>query len=299
MYGRWFNFAVVLLWLSTMTWLVAGKVLPSLRVGDPPDYERILDAKRTEAPVGWHLKWNGRPIGWATSTTRFLPDESTEIRSHVHFDELPLGEMTPGWLRAGFRLLDEPLPDLETDAYSTLTIGPLGELSRIQTSISFAAFPEAIAMDGRVEGSELILVIRSRDLEYQTKLAIDSRSLLGNTLSPQTQLPGLRAGQEWTTIVCSPLRCPGGPFSVLRARVDGMVPLRWAGREESVWLVVYHDGAGVQREGGDEALPCGRLWVRRDGTVLRQEMLLSGSRISFVRMTDDETSGVGELPARQ
>ncbi|MBN2021277.1 MAG: hypothetical protein JW809_00645 [Pirellulales bacterium] len=294
MYGRWFNLAVIALWLATMTWLVTKKVLPPLRLGDPPNYEDILDARKSERPVGWRLKWNGKPIGWALSTTRPLPDHSTEIRSHVHFDRLPLRDMTPGWLRSFFHTVDDAHLAMETDAHGTLLIGPLGNLAQIRTSISFAKIQEGVSMEGEVDGGQLRLSLRSRDFSYRTTVAIDAESLLDNSLSPQTQLPGLREGQTWTIVVCNPLRYPNSPLEVLQARVEGHVPLRHDDRDESVWLVAYYDEAGLQPAGDALPSPRGRLWVRADGTVLRQELTVFDSRMSFVRLTDAETAALAE-----
>ena len=46
MHSRWYSVAVVLLWLATMGWLVSQKVLPSLVIGEPPDYQAILAVQR-------------------------------------------------------------------------------------------------------------------------------------------------------------------------------------------------------------------------------------------------------------
>ena len=99
MHSRWYNIAVVALWLWTMAWLVGNKVLPSVLVGDPPSYLAILDAQRNEPPVGWSISLENRRLGWAVSSTSTLPDELTEVRSKVRFDKLPLRALSPEWLR--------------------------------------------------------------------------------------------------------------------------------------------------------------------------------------------------------
>ena len=63
MQGRWFNTAVVLLWLVTMTWLVKEKVLPPLLVGEPPSYSRIVEARRDAPPVGWRMSLESPAAG--------------------------------------------------------------------------------------------------------------------------------------------------------------------------------------------------------------------------------------------
>ncbi|MHC4180655.1 MAG: hypothetical protein ACYSWU_24410, partial [Planctomycetota bacterium] len=73
MYSRWFNAAVIILWLTAMAWLVKCKVLPPLLEGQRPSYRTILEAQRREPPVGWAMSFNDRPLGWALSTTSELP----------------------------------------------------------------------------------------------------------------------------------------------------------------------------------------------------------------------------------
>ena len=124
MNSMWFNVAVVLLWVATMSWLISQKVVPSLLVGEPPSYRTIVEAKQEEPLVGWSMTWNDRRVGWALDTTRPLANGMTEVRSLVHFDDLPLEEMTPGWLRS--MLLPDGGADLrlEIEAKSKLTFDP-------------------------------------------------------------------------------------------------------------------------------------------------------------------------------
>lgn len=258
-------------------------------IGNPPDSRKILEARRNEPPVAWRLQWNQRPLGWARCTNRTLADQSTEIRGRVHFDELPLGDLTPPWLRAFVRLLDEPRPRMETDVESTLTINPEGVLERIDSSITFVPLQETIAVTGRIEGPELSIRVRSRDLSYQTTVPINPETLLGDTLSPQTQLPGLREGQTWNVEACSPLRYPNRPLEVFRAEVKPPEQISWNGDVVLVWLVEYRTHSGFRM--GVEERPRGRLWVRMDGTVLKQEMTLFDSTMTFVRMSDEEAAG--------
>ena len=60
MSSRWFNTAVVVLWLATMSWLVKEKVLPPLLIGEPPSYPEIIEAQNREPPVGWEVFLDGR-----------------------------------------------------------------------------------------------------------------------------------------------------------------------------------------------------------------------------------------------
>ncbi|MBN1911177.1 MAG: hypothetical protein JW818_15630 [Pirellulales bacterium] len=280
MYSRWFNYAVLFLWLATMTWLVTQKVIPPLLTGQPPSYEKILDAQRAEEPVGWELRWDGRPIGWAVSSTRILPDHSTDIHSRVHFDALPLGKLAPHGLQGFSSLASQAGAVIEADARSILSVDPLGQLSRVELSISFDPFRETIRLEGIINGDSMDLSVHSQDFVHRTTVAIDTKALLGNTFSPQTCLPGLWQGQTWTVEVCRPLPLPA--VEVLEAKVERMVRTPWNGGLVPVWLVVYHGRSGLHVI--DDNKPRGRLWVRQDGTVLKQELNVFGATMTFVRL---------------
>jgi hypothetical protein len=73
---------------------------------------------------------------------------------------------------------------------------------------------------------------------------------------------------------------------VLQATVEGIKPMLWYGGTVDTWLVVYRGdpGAGTARTES----PRVRLWVRGDGTVLKQEASLLDSTITFVRLSEEE-----------
>lgn len=293
MYHRWFNMAVVLLWLATMAWLVKSKVLPPLLVGEPPSYQTIADARRSEAPVGWRLAMNGRPVGWALTTTTVQPNGITEIGSHVHFDELPLEQLTPGWLRALLRWVEEPLLRQAMDARSMLFLDPLGRLTQFESTVGIDAAKDLISLKGEIVGNQALLSIRSGDFLYRSEVYLPSGALLSDALQPQTRLPGLRQGQAWTVPVYSPLRPPNAPLEILHAEVEGYDLLSWEDRMERVWLVVYRNDPGAGLSSRQESR--GRLWVRRDGTVLQQEVTIFDAKLTFSRVSANEAVAMKEI----
>ncbi len=300
MYSRWFNLAVVLLWLATMSWLVKSKVLPPLLVGEPPSYQTILDGRRREPPIGWRLAINERPVGWALTTIEPQSDGLIEIGSHVQFDELPLDELTPAWLRSLWRWVDEPLLRQAMDVRSALLLDPLGRLTRFESTVGIGPAKELISLTGEVVGSQVLLSVRSGEFLYRSEAPLPAQALAGDLLQPQTRLPGLRQGQAWTVPVYSPLRPPNRPLEMLYAEVEGDHLVAWEDRTERVWLVVYRSDPAASPAGRRETR--GRLWVRRDGTVLKQEVSLFGSRLTFSRVPEHEVpalqEAVGPKPAR-
>ena len=290
MYSRWSNAAVIILWLSAMGWLLVEKVLPPLLVGQPPSYRTILEAQRREPPVGWRMSFNGQRLGWALSTTERLEDDLTEVRSWVHFEELPLDDLTPGWLRALVRLVEQPVGRLKMDARNRTLIDPLGRLSSFRSEVRVQPFDDLITMQGAMEGTRLKIEIHTGGLVYEAEERIPPNALLSDVFSPRTQLPGLHAGQTWTVPVYSPLQPPSHPLEILQATVKGSESIVFNGRREDAFLVVYRSDPG--RGLGNDERPRGRLWVRGDGTVLKQQTTIFNSTMTFVRLSDEKAAAL-------
>jgi hypothetical protein len=291
MYPRWFNFAVVSLWLATMSWLVTTKVMPSLLIGEPPSYPTILAAQRAEPPVGWMILWNDRRLGWAVTNTKPLPQAITEVRSLIHFDELPLDDLVPDWLRSMVPPIGRQRVQVPAESRSSLVFDPLGRLSRFESSVRLDVQEPFVKMRGSLDGPKMALWLRVGDLQpFESEVAVPRDTMLGDTLSPQSRLPGLREGQSWTVESYSPLRPPTSPKEILYAAVETRMPLTWEGRTVDTFLVVYRSdpGSAMGTSGG----PRGKLWVRRDGTVLKQQMTLFRSTLTFVRTGEQETAAL-------
>jgi len=291
MYPRWFSFAVVALWLSTMGWLVTTKVMPSLLVGEPPSYPTILAAQRSEPPAGWVILWEERRLGWAISKTRPLPQAITEIRSLIHFDDLPLDELMPDWLRTMVPPIGRQRVKVPVESRSSLVFDPLGKLSRFESWVRLDVQEPFVKMRGTVDGAKMALWLRVGDLQpFETDVAVPRDAMLGDTLSPQSRLPGLRQGQAWTVESYSPLRPPNSPKEILYAAVESRMPLTWEGRTVDTLVVVYRTDPGNAVGGSGGAR--GKIWVRRDGTVLKQQVTFFRSTLTFLRMGQQEAASL-------
>jgi hypothetical protein len=295
--SRWFNAVVVMLWLATMGWLVEAKVLPLLLFGEPPSYRRIVEAQQNAPPVGWRVALNDRPLGWALTDTQLQSTGLTEIRGRVHFDALPLGELMPNWLRSLSGLNEWSSGPLQMDAQSLLAIDPLGHLVRFDSTARVDPFNGVISVQGIVDGRRLQLLVRSGNAPFSSETSLPSDALLCDALSPQTQLPGLRAGQEWTVPVYSPFCLAKTPLEIIHAKVEGRVPFLWNGLIENVWVVMYRNDPGS--DAGRNQSPRGTLWVRRDGTVLKQQVELLGATVMFERLPDDKAAELVEAQGPQ
>ena len=193
------------------------------------------------------------------SDTQRQPTGLVEIRDRIHFDALPMDEVTPTWARAFSKLLARPIGKLRMDARSTLTIDPLGRLLGFDSAVQLDPLNEVLRVHGTVEGQQLQLTIDAGGTPFTSETSIPSDALLSDALSPQNRLPGL-PGQTWTVPVYSPLWAAKTPLEIIHAEVEGLEPLVWNGVMEDCWLVVYRSDA---ESGVDHSQPPrGQLWVR-------------------------------------
>jgi hypothetical protein len=286
----WCNITVVATWLAAMSWLVGYKVLPSLRIGQPPSYQSILQSQREDPLVGWRVLCNEREIGWALSFTKQLPDGMTRVDSLVYLERLPLEELLPKWLQGLVlpRGVDPREIRLQMEVRSEVMFDPLSRLCWFSSQVRFPPFLEGIRVRGKADEGRLHLTVSYGEFSQQLDFPLPRHSLFGETSSPQPKLPGLKEGQKWTVQVYSPFANPSQPVEILEARVEKMEPIAWNGSMYDTWVVVYRSepGKGASRT----QTPRGMLWVRPDGTVLRQEATLLDTKITFIRLPRESAS---------
>jgi hypothetical protein len=288
MYSRWYTSSVILFWLFTMSWLIARKVLPPLLLGEPPNYHAVLSAQEQSPLSGWYISMDDRRVGWAINRSVALPDGGTNLCGHVHFDGLPLARMTPAWFHGFLKLADQPLSSVKMETLSTITISPQGHVSQIDSSVRIEPLREIIRLTGAIDGTRLMLAVRAADFTYRTEAYLPSGTLLGDSLSPQTQMPGLHLGQTWTVPAYSPLRPPNSPLEILQAAVETDESFVWNNDTLETWLVVYRSDSGFTFS--RKPPPRGKMWVRHDGTVLQQEISVLDCKLTFLRMTDQRAA---------
>lgn len=281
MSNRWFNLAVIVLWLVSMGWLMTEKVAPPLLVGERPP---VLadDAPKARVPVAWQLMLNDQALGWASTDTVERPDQVIEMRNRVHLDRFPLREIAP-WLA---KLLDPDGRDdqMEFDTDSRVELVE-GKLRGFRTTITLGDFQDAIRVHGTVEDQQLKLAMHAGDFTYNTSTDLYSGAI-GDALSPRARLSKLRVGQTWTEPVYNPLHPPNKPLQIMQAKVERREPIGWNGQIVNAAVVSYQNDSGA--EGG--ASPArARAWVADDGTVLKQEVNLLGVKLLFVRLPHGRT----------
>jgi hypothetical protein len=294
MASRWFTITVVLFWLGTMTWLVDQKILPSWRIGEPPNYRTMFGTTAATAAVGWTISVDGHNLGWAISCLDPLEQGGSQLRSRIQLVRLPLATMTPGWMASFVRMVEQagnvPELSMDIDASSLISLDTLSQPVEFRAladigyggQLSYFEPGMRISVRGVVEGSYLRLVVRTGDNVSRTRVYLPSGALLGDSLSPHGRLPGLRIGQTWAVPAYSPFRPPNSPLEVLHATVEERESIHWDGRAVPTLLVTLRSDAGSGLTTAQNVR--GRMWVAADGMVLRQDLLLNGSRLSFERV---------------
>lgn len=276
-----FNVAVVLFWLATMSWLFVAKVLPPLRVGEPPSYQSILSESVQQQPVCWSVRIDGKPIGWAANKVVQRADRVTELYSRVYLWSLPLDELAPGWLASVLKPVLYDLGPIHIDKKSKVTVDPLGRLVGFDSRVQIAEIRDAIRVHGYVEGSTLKLKVQSGEVSHKVECFLPPNALMTDELSPQALMPGLRVGQTWTVPLYSPFRPATSPIEILQAQVEREQPITWGGRRTPTKLIVFRGDPGSGLSGDATR---GRMWVRADGVVIRQEVTILQSQLHFLRL---------------
>jgi hypothetical protein len=275
-----------------MTWLVDKKVLPWIMVGERPSFRTLVTstAGTADPPIGWRMSWNSQPLGWAVSTVTRQPNQMTEIRSRLCFDHVSLDELLAAWSRLLGSLRGLPSIRLRVEAESVVTLDSLGRLVEFDSALRAMPGQSLVRLRAAVQDNELAVTLRLPEGAGDVNdLKIPwSDGMLNDDLSPQTRLPELRAGQHWTVPSYSPLHAinPRHPIEILLVRVEEFkTQIVWNGRTEETWVVVYRVDASESEKNVRS-----RLWVRPDGTVLRQQLYALGGSLTFNRMSDEDAS---------
>ena len=281
LYRPWLIPLVVLFWCVSSGWLLLAKILPSLSPGSPPGYQALYMAENRLIPVAWTVLWNDQPLGWATSQSERTEVGGMEVESLLHFDRLPIDEVLPAWTKLLLRQSLTPGVSYALDARGHLTIDPQGDLRSFQSVVSLPATADRVFLNGRIDKGEVTVDVRAHGMNYTVSRHLPRQITIGDELSPQATLPGLYYNRQWTVPVYSPLRPGQAPIQILHARVAGEESMFWDDKLVRVDVVHYRDDPAAHRE------PRCRLWVDRSGRVLKQESLMLGSKLVFLRRSDE------------
>jgi hypothetical protein len=304
--NRWYVLFVALFWLASMSWLMVAKVLPPLAGGQAPDYRAALaEAPRQPAPVAWRLVWEDQAIGYAVTRVRPAAGGGSEMRSLVRFEQLDVKKVLEQLLGAFARVIpslgNEELR-LELTVASRLGFDQDQMLKDLDTSIAVADMPHVLNLKGEVRERHTLDVMvfsghhvpdmagENQGGVIRHRLDLPRDALVGDAFAPNSQLKNLQVGQTWTIPVYRPFP-PNSPVQIIEAKAERLELIYWNREPMEAMVVAYRDEAGSGI--GAARRPIGRVWVRPDGMVLRQEVVVSNLRLLFERLTEEEGTKYG------
>jgi len=188
-----------------------------------------------------------------------------------------------------------------------MSFGEDGALRSFESSVHLGRVREFVQLKGAVADGTLSVSVLSRGDLYsgeeveprevcRREIRLPRGALVADAFSPQPRLRNLSKGQTWKHQVYRPFP-PTGPIEIVQAKVERGVTYRWNGEPVQTFLVVYRGEAGSGITATRE--PIGKMWVRKDGTVLRQEVRVANLRFVFTRLSDrasvEKASLIGDL----
>ena len=296
---RLYQIMVFGFWLSTVTWLLATKVMPVLHRGEPPNHHaatalHLLD----ELPVIWDMKWNFHTVGWAANHVVKTPEGELELLSRLQFTDWPkTAAKSSSWLLEQLADWGNREGHINLQLTNRSLLDPDYQLKRLDSSIYLGTGASTgsdpwMQIQGEVEEDnlELSFQLGNRVIGQRT-IPLRPHSLVSSEISPHGYMPRLRIRQRWTTYQVSPFRPPTSPQGTIVATVERYDPMIWNSQLVETLLVVYRKDEGSGSRSADEYV--GRLWVRPDtGMVLKQEIILLGSRFTLLRRADTDAKAL-------
>ncbi len=276
--NRIFISTVCLLWLSSMTWLVIDKVLPSFFNGKPPIASGLEEGK----VVAWRVQWAGRPVGWAASLRVPGALGTTELHNRVILQNVPLLDLAPAWMR---NVIGD-IGKMKFDTKTRIEFDALDNFASFRCRVAINDVPSVLRMSGEMKKTHLEFKVRSGDLTYTTQIYIPHQSALGEALFPDARLPYMYVGRRWQKEVYSPFRSPSSPVELVDAEVVAIESLEHDGGIQRVMRIDYlrMPGPGVP-EASRRVAVC---WVEpKSGIVLRQDVYVANSILRFERQSDE------------
>lgn len=293
----------MVLWFASMGWLFSTKILPTLTDGQPPAYVDLLPKQEVIVPdpVRWSIRWNRKEIGWAENKITRSSDGTGKIVSEVNFEQLPVDSMLQDLLGVVGKFAKPfvgEIGNLDLHVLTNLDFDHYGVLSTLETKVDLGDAQELLLITGHVNGEKL-------DLRAMVSMGADAKqvfrdeeihlppdTLLADSFSPRPQMANLRIGQTWTFQSYQPLM-PHNPLTLIQAKVEQEELLEWNGQMVRTRKVAFRRDAGSGISSTRK--PISEVWVQRDGTVLRQDLLIANVKVQFLRVEQPRPEELAEL----
>ena len=274
--------AIVLIlvgWVVAATGLFRRDILPDFLITPPPDLRSIATAGETARPTRWNLSVTDsagtRTVGQALTRSERNTDGGTKLISEVSFESNEMLKGTPFAANLATERGDGHLT-----VSNTCEIDSAGFLRQFRIVVrSPGDSSPLLTVDARVVGRAIKVAARGPNplLQWNQSIPYEPRGLVQNGIGPIDRLPGLQVGQRWSTEVVSPLT---GMAERAVTEVTGKQSIQW-NNELVTTLEVVQKLTPISA----------RMWVRRDGLVLRQEIPFPFVRLRLDRVPDPSVDG--------
>ncbi len=285
MFSRTLTICVSLFWFISMTWLFYAKIAPSWFIGDPPNYQAMIQARQASPVIGWNMNMNGHDIGWALNSWKILEGGVHEIQSFVRFKEVPLTEITGGIAKPLLREVVKALgTNVSMDLTTVILVDSMGNLMNFRSTVKVHPTMETIKIFGTVKEGKVVLDVTALSVSYTTEFPMPPHALPSDAFSPQMCLPNLRLGQTWSVPTFNPLMPSKNPMEFLRAEVERTEYAPFGDDQfGECFVVTYRTDPGERMS--SNAPPRGIVWVRADGTIVKQKVQIFDSVLMFAKMS--------------
>jgi hypothetical protein len=284
MANRVFVCAVVVLWLGSMSWLMVDKILPSFHGGEPP----MAAGYDPGVPIAWRVSWGGRQVGHAASIRVPGPMGTTNLESRVVLEDVPLLDLVPALMRH----VVGDIGSMKLDAETRLEFDSLDNFSRFESKVAVNDVPSILRILGQMHGSFLELKVTFGNMTYSPKVPVTDKAALSEALFPDAKLPYMYIGRRWSEEVYNPFRSPRTPVETVDVEVTGIEQIEHGDENVKCMRVEFRGppAPGVPEDARLQAV----AWVRSDdGLVLRQDVIISSSKLRFERLPENEAGEVG------
>ena len=284
MANKLFVSSVIALWLSSMSWLVVVRILPSFGGGEPP----LSESYETGKVVAWRVDWNGKDVGRAASVRVAGVDATIELHNRLRLEKFPLMELVPSFMR--FTLGE--IGDMTFDAITRIEFDPLGNFSSFDSRISVNELPSVLTITGRIKDACLELKVSAGAITHRTPVYLPDSKSLNEALFPVSKLPNIRVGRRWKEEVYSPFRTAGDPVELVQVEVVGVEQMLYEDDNVRVLRVEYRSVTSTGVAENSKLLAVS--WVEsQEGSVLRRDVYVGDSKLRFERLSDSEAMEVG------
>lgn len=285
---------IVLAWLCAMTWLITTKIIPSYRAPAERGYRDLLSQlDEEEISARWRIIWDGQAIGEADYQVQRQHDGGAMLRSKVDFRQLPVAQLMESFLGGMVHLMPadvrkEMNVKLDATVDTVVHFDAYNHLMDVEASAGLTGSPPMITIRGTQTNGVLRVHSRMtgedrsvRGMSYVTEIPMEADGFQIDALAPVPRLQRLQVGQSWHQRTLRPLSA-ATRWETVRAEVVSWDEIEWDGRLQGAYRVEFEtETAGslsvTQR-------PVGKMWVLRDGRVVRQQLRLASITVEFERL---------------